>query len=227
MRIVLLGPPGAGKGTQAQLLKKEFQLVHISTGDIFREEMKKNTSLGQDLKQYVDQGKLVPDEVVTQIVANRLKGMDPKEGYLLDGFPRTVHQAQDLDQILAQVRQPLDYCINMEASLPVIIQRLTGRRVCKQCGAVYHAVNRPPQKKDICDQCAGPLMTRADDVESTIRTRMKEYMANTAPIARYYEQQGKLIKIDADQDSEDVQQVLLKKFIEDGKVDHDQKPSRN
>ncbi len=226
MKLVLLGPPGAGKGTQAELLKSDLKIIHISTGDIFREEMKKGTPLGQELKSYVDHGKLVPDEVVTKIVANRLKAVDPKQGYLLDGFPRTVTQAQDLDKILNEIKQPLDYVISMEATLPVILFRLTGRRVCKACGALYHTKNRPPKKEGVCDQCQGPLYQRADDNEATIKTRMSEYATNTAPIVEYYRKQRKLLPVNSDQDAPEVQVILLKKFADDGKFDYAQNKTR-
>ncbi len=228
MRIVLLGPPGAGKGTQAHLLKADLQIIHISTGDIFREEMKNHTPLGQDIKKYVDKGKLVPDSVVTKIVANTLSLMDPQgPGYLLDGFPRTEKQAKDLDKILARLKQPLDYAIYMEATLPVIVQRLTGRRVCKKCGSLYHALNRPPKKEGTCDQCGGALYQRADDNEETIKIRMKEYLANTMPMVKYYESRGMLLKVDSDKDSADVQAILMKKLKEDGKLDPHKDKRRN
>ncbi len=226
MKLVLLGPPGAGKGTQAQLLKKDLKLIHISTGDILREEMKKESPVGKEIKKLVESGKLVPDEIVTQIVAERLKALDSKTGCLLDGFPRTVKQAQDLDRILKAIQQPLDYAIYMAASLPVILKRLTGRRVCKKCGTPYHVKNRPPKKEGVCDLCGGALYQRADDNEGTIKTRMQEYTANTAPIIQYYEKQGKLLKVDSDRESEDVQVDLLKKFKADGKFDHHQNTTR-
>ena len=203
MRIVLLGPPGAGKGTLANLIKKKFKMDHISTGDMMREEMKNQTPLGQEVKKYVDGGKLVPDEVVTKIVESKLT-RDKSDRYLLDGFPRTTIQAQALDQILAKIGQPIDFALIMEATLPVIIKRLTGRRVCRKCGAVYHIINRPPKKQNICDACGGELYQRADDNEETIRTRMDVYLKSTAPIVDYYKKQGKLKQVNADKDSEKV-----------------------
>lgn len=220
MRIVLLGPPGAGKGTQANLLKTVLNIAHISTGDILREEMKAGTPLGQDVKKFVESGALVPDEVVTKLIENRLTDTTKlRNGYMLDGFPRTRTQAEDLDKICARIKNPLDYAIYFEATLPVIVQRLTGRRVCKKCGALYHAVNRKPKKDGICDQCGGALYQRPDDNEGTIKKRMEVYLESTAPIIDYYQAQGKLIKVDADQNDISVKESLLKIFSRDKKFD--------
>ena len=211
MRIVLLGPPGAGKGTLATFIKEKFKMDHISTGDMMREEMKNQTPLGQEVKKYVESGKLVPDDVVTRIVENKLtRDKDKNDRYLLDGFPRTQTQAQALDKILAKIGRPLDYAVYMEASLPVIIKRLTGRRICRKCGAVYHVVNRPPKKQNVCDTCGGDLYQRADDNEETIRTRMEVYVKSTSPIIDYYKRQGKLLKVDGDSESE----ALLKRLVD-------------
>jgi adenylate kinase len=208
MRIVLLGPPGAGKGTLANLIKEQFKMEHISTGDLMREEMKNNTALGQELKSYVESGKLVPDEVVTKMIESRLT-RDPKKNYLLDGFPRTTAQAKALDEILARTNQPINYALYMDASLPLIITRLTGRRVCRKCGAVYHMVNRPSKKQGVCDACGGELYQRADDNEATIRTRMEVYGKSTAPIIEYYKKQGKLRSLEGDRESEDLLASLV------------------
>lgn len=219
MRMVLLGPPGAGKGTLAALLKENLHLTHISTGDILREEMKNNTRLGLEAKQYIENGKLVPDEVVTKLIESRLKHtIGPKDGFMLDGFPRTTQQAKDLGRILKGLKEPLDYVLYLESTLEVIIQRLTGRRVCRNCGALFHMRNKPPKKAGICNNCGGPLYQRADDNEETIRTRMDEYMKNTMPIIDYYEDQGTLRKVDADKDAEEVQAVLMQIFHEDRKL---------
>ncbi len=219
MRLVLLGPPGAGKGTLAALLKESLKVAHISTGDILREEMKNNTRLGLEAKQYIENGKLVPDEVVTKLIESQLKNdTGLKNGFMLDGFPRTTQQAKDLDRILKGLKEPLDYVLYLESTLSVIIQRLTGRRVCRNCGALFHMKNKPPKKEGICNSCGGPLYRRADDNEETIRTRMDVYLKNTMPIIDYYEAQGALRKVDADKDAEKVQAVLMKIFHEDRKL---------
>ncbi len=220
MRIVLLGPPGAGKGTQAKLLKDELGIAHVSTGDILREEMKNNTPLGQEIKQFVNSGGLVPDEIITKIIEQKLmtdKSLD--KGYMLDGFPRTKAQAQDLDRITQKIGKPIDYTLYMEASLPIIIQRLTGRRVCRKCGALFHVVNKPSRKEGVCDLCQGELYQRSDDNEETIKKRMEVYLTNTQPIIDYYKAQGKLRTIDASRNAEKVMVELMDMFNQDGKID--------
>ncbi len=219
MKLVLLGPPGAGKGTLASLLKESLKLVHISTGDMLREEMKKETPTGQGAKKFIEKGQLVPDEFVIRLIEKKLTS-DKRvaRGYMLDGFPRTRKQAEDLDRILGQIQQPLDYALYLESTLPVIIQRLGGRRVCKNCGAVYHTRNKPSKKEKICDLCSGELYQRADDNEATIRTRMDVYLKSTRPVIDYYKAQGKLKKLDGDKDSEKVQAVLMQIFHEDHKL---------
>lgn len=222
MRLVLLGPPGAGKGTLAALLKENLKVAHISTGDILREEMKNNTRLGLEAKQYIENGKLVPDEVVTKLIESKLKSNGGgKQGFMLDGFPRTIQQAKDLDRILKDFKQPLDYVLYLESTLSVIIQRLTGRRVCRNCGALFHMTNKPPRKNGVCNSCGGVLYQRADDNEETIRTRMDVYLQNTTPIIDYYEDQGKLRKVNADKNAEEVQAVLMKIFHEDRQINQD------
>ncbi|MCA9408915.1 MAG: adenylate kinase [Candidatus Omnitrophica bacterium] len=210
MKIVLLGPPGAGKGTLAGLLKSSLGVFHVSTGDILREEMKADSPLGQETKNYVEKGQLVPDELVTRLVKNKLSDHQLLDkGYLLDGFPRTKAQAEELDKILAEINQPIDFALYMEATLPMILRRLTGRRVCKNCGAVFHLTNRPSKKEGICDVCNGALYQRSDDNEETIRNRMDVYLKNTKPIVDYYETQGKLKKVDGDKESEELQESLM------------------
>ncbi|OGX34924.1 MAG: adenylate kinase [Omnitrophica WOR_2 bacterium RIFCSPHIGHO2_02_FULL_52_10] len=213
MRLVLLGPPGAGKGTLAGLLKEKLGIAHISTGDILREEMKNNTPLGREVKKYIETGELVPDQVVTKLIDNKFTRNDlADKGYMLDGFPRTEQQAKDLDKILQKLGKPLEYAVYLESSLPVIIKRLTGRRVCRNCGALYHIPNKPPKRKGICDECGGEIYQRADDNEETIKTRMDVYMQSTEPIIAFYQAQGKLKKVDADKDSREVQRILMKLF---------------
>jgi adenylate kinase len=218
MRLILLGPPGAGKGTIATLLKEKFGIVHISTGDILREEMKSDSELGRQVKGYVEGGELVPDSVVTQLIENKLK-KDPNinKGFLLDGFPRTTVQAEDLDKMLDKIGEPVDSVVYMETSLSVIIQRLTGRRICRDCGAIYHTINKPSKISDQCDVCNGELYQRPDDNEETIKTRMDVYLTNTKPIIEYYKAQGKLIKADANQDTDVLLDFLANNLNEDAK----------
>lgn len=213
MKIVLLGPPGAGKGTLACLLKEKMGVTHISTGDILREEMKNNTPLGKEAKQFIENGELVPDEVVTKLIDNKFTSNNiADEGFMLDGFPRTKKQAEDLDKILKRLGKPLEYALYLETSLPVIIQRLTGRRVCRNCGALYHIKNKPPKKEAVCDDCGGEVYQRADDNADTIKTRMEVYMENTDPIIEYYEAKGKLKKVDSDLNSQGVEKILKSVF---------------
>jgi len=229
MRLVLLGPPGAGKGTLANQVHEKFQVAHISTGDILREEMKSGSELGQEAKGYVESGGLVPDQLVTRLIESRLSRKETSDtGFLLDGFPRTTAQAEDLDKILETNGIPLEFAVLMEAGLPVIVQRLTGRRVCRQCGALYHIQNMPPQKQGVCDRCGGELYQRPDDTEETIKKRMDVYYEKTAPIIDFYAQQDKLKKIDAEKETA---QLLkdLEAFIKDfdDASDQDQNAARS
>ena len=219
MRLVLLGPPGAGKGTLAGLIKEKFGMLHVSTGDILREEMKSGSELGKEAKAYVDSGALVPDEVVIKLIENRLADDSSVEkGYLLDGFPRTKKQAEDLDAILDKIGQPIETALYMETTLDVIITRLTGRRICRECGAIFHMTNKPPKEENKCDECGGEIYQRADDNEETIKNRMSVYLENTKPIVGYYEAQGKLHKVDADQETQKLLDFLIGALNEDRKV---------
>ena len=210
MRIVLLGPPGAGKGSLAGLIKDMMGIAHISTGDMLREEMKRNSPLGHEIKALIEKGALVPDDVVTRLVQDRVTN-DPSltRGYMLDGFPRTVKQAEDLDVMLAAAKKPLDLAFYMTASLDIILMRLGGRRVCKKCGALYHLKNKPPKAVGVCDACGGELYQRSDDNEATIRKRMDVYAASTAPIIGYYAKQGKLREVDGNLETADVRDHLV------------------
>jgi len=217
MNMVFLGPPGAGKGTIAALLKEKLGILHISTGDLLREEMKGGTALGKEIKQYVESGELVPDQVVIKMIENKLsQKQSHAKGYMLDGFPRTTVQAQDLDKILHKIDCPVDFALYMATSLPVVLQRLTGRRVCRQCGAIYHIKNRPSKVAGKCDQCGGELYQRPDDTEETILNRMQVYTEKTSPIIEYYEKQGKLVRVSGDGETEDIFQIVIKIF-NDGK----------
>lgn len=228
MRLILLGAPGAGKGTQAKLLEKVLNLKHVSMGDILREEMKNGTPLGIEVKGFVESGGLVPDDVVTRIIENRLEDdtFAPR-GYLLDGFPRTRKQAEDLDNIVKKVGQPIDYVVCMDVDSEIVIQRLTGRRVCKGCGALYHIVNMPSKQEGVCDSCGGELYQRADDNEETIRKRINVYLESTAPIVDYYEARGILLKADGNQDANKLKEYLLSVFTKDGKIDNSQVETGN
>ena len=210
MIIVLLGAPGAGKGTLAGALKDQLGVHHISTGDLIRAEIKAGSAIGLEIKRFVESGGLVPDEVVTRMIEGKVKATSAdKKGYMFDGFPRTSAQANDLDKVLAQSGLAIDFALYMEASLDVVLMRLTGRRVCRKCGALYHLTNMRPKKEGVCDVCAGELYQRADDNEETIKKRMTVYNEQTKPIIDFYKAQGKLKTINADTHAEDVRKALL------------------
>lgn len=217
MKLILLGPPGAGKGTQSVVLARRYNLPHISTGDILRESVKTGQPLGLKAKKYMDTGELVPDEIVTGIVAERLKKHDTKNGYILDGFPRTLMQAKDLDKALENMASGIDIVLYFETSTGVSIERLTGRRVCRSCGFNYHVKNIPPKKEGICDKCGGQLFQRPDDNEDTVRNRLKVYEDQTKPLIDYYSNQGILKRVSGDMDVDELFKVLSKIF-EDAKA---------
>lgn len=196
MRLVLLGPPGVGKGTQASNIVEKYNIPHISTGDILRENIKNNTDLGKTAKDYMDKGLLVPDELVVSIMKNRLVEDDCKDGFLLDGFPRTVEQAKALDAELASLDIELDKVINLEADEEVLVERITGRRICKECGTTYHVRNNPPKEAGICDLDGEELFQREDDTVETVTTRIEVYENQTQPLIKYYEDQDLLLNID-------------------------------
>ncbi len=195
MRIVLLGPPGAGKGTQASAIVKKYNIPHISTGDIFRANIKEGTDLGVKAKEYMDKGLLVPDELVVSIVKDRLTKEDCKNGFLLDGFPRTVNQAEALDVELSAMGINLDRVVNIEADSQILIERAIGRRICKECGATYHIKFNPPKVEGICDSDKTPLFQRDDDIEETVATRIKVYEDQTQPLIDYYHKKGLLLNV--------------------------------
>lgn len=212
MRLILLGPPGAGKGTAAGILKKELGILHISTGDMLREQVKAGSALGREAKKYMDSGKLVPDDVVIGMVSEKVEGLQEEESFALDGFPRTKVQAQSLDQTLKELRRPIDRALYFDASTSVIIKRLSGRRVCKQCGFNYHIHNMPPAKPGVCDQCGGELYQRADDSEATVQTRLKAYREQTAELIDYYQLKGSLRRVPADYEARQLFEYLKDLF---------------
>ncbi len=210
LRTILLGPPGAGKGTQAVKIVEKYNIPHISTGDIFRENIKNQTELGKRAKAYMDRGELVPDELVVEIATDRLTKDDCKNGFLLDGFPRTIFQAEKLDEFLTQRGEKLDKVINIDVEKDALVKRITGRRVCKSCGASYHVVNIPPKKDGICDLCSGELIQRADDTEETVLNRIDVYNKQTKPLVDYYDKAGVIINIDGNKDLDDVLADIIK-----------------
>lgn len=194
--LILLGPPGAGKGTQAKKLVDNYGIPQISTGDILRVAVKEGTPLGKEAKSYMDKGELVPDSVVIGIIEERLKQPDCKEGYILDGFPRTVPQAEALDDILKKMKSGIDHVISIEVPDEELIGRLTGRWTCKNCGAMFHEKNQPPKEAGKCDHCGGELYQRDDDKAETIRERLRVYNSQTQPLIEYYNKKGLVRKVD-------------------------------
>ena len=206
MRIVFLGPPGAGKGTQAVEIIEKLGIPHVATGDMLRAAIKNETPLGMEAKKYMDQGLLVPDEVTIRITGERISQPDCKNGFLLDGFPRTLAQAEALDQLLAGFDLKLDAVINIQVPEEKLIARLTGRRVCRNCGASFHMVFNPPKDETVCDRCQGELYQRSDDNEETAVNRLTVYNTQTAPLIAYYQEQGILKNIDG---AQEIHQVLV------------------
>ena len=204
LRAVLLGPPGAGKGTQAVRLVEKYEIPHISTGDIFRKNIKEGTELGKKAQEYMNAGALVPDELVVDLVKDRLQQDDCKNGFLLDGFPRTIFQAEKLDEFLSESNLKMDIVINLKVEKEALIKRLTGRRVCKDCGASYHIVNIPPKKEGICDVCGQPLVLRDDDKPETVKNRLDVYHKQTQPLIDFYNAKGILKSVDGTVDMKDV-----------------------
>lgn len=204
MVIVMLGAPGAGKGTQADLICAEYNIPHISTGDIFRANIKNGTELGKRAKAYMDKGELVPDALTVEILLDRVAQDDCKEGYVLDGFPRTIPQAEVLDDALGKLSAKVDYAINVDVPDDAIVARMSGRRSCPDCGTVYHIVYNKPAKEGTCDKCGASLVQRADDAEETVRNRLKVYHDQTAPLIDFYEKKGALKTVDGTQDMKQV-----------------------
>ena len=204
LRTILLGPPGAGKGTQAVKIVEKYGVPHISTGDIFRENIKNGTELGKKAQEYMNKGELVPDDLVIDLATSRLLEPDCANGFLLDGFPRTVYQAEKLDEFLAAHDSKIDVVLDIAVEKEELITRLTGRRVCKTCGASFHVVSVPPKQEGICDFCGGELIQRADDNLETVTNRIKVYEAQTMPLVDYYENAGNIAHINGAASLDDV-----------------------
>lgn len=204
MRIIMLGAPGAGKGTQALKLAEKYCIPHISTGDIFRMNMKAGTELGVKAKAYIDKGQLVPDDLVIDLIVDRVKEDDCVNGYILDGFPRTIPQAQNFDSALEEMGKKVDYCIDIEVLDENIIERMSGRRTCLDCGATYHITYNPPKTEDICDCCGKKVVLRDDDKPETVKKRLAVYHEQTQPLKDYYETKDVLVGVDGTQGIEEI-----------------------
>jgi len=221
MKIILLGPPGAGKGTQAKVLAKRLNIAHISTGDLLRQNVSCGTELGKLAQDFMNKGALVPDELVTKMLKARFDGQDVKNGFILDGYPRTIKQAESLDAILKERNLSIDKAIYLDTSDKVVIQRLSGRLVCRKCGANFHITNMPPKIDKICDNCSGELFTRVDDKEETIKNRLEVYKKESQPVINYYRKKEKLEPVVADGEANAVLDnviLLLKKQNDSLKV---------
>lgn len=204
MKIVMLGAPGAGKGTQAKMIAEKYDIPHVSTGDIFRTNIKNGTELGMEAKKYMDQGLLVPDELTVKILLDRVAQADCAGGYVLDGFPRTTAQAEVLDEALNKLGEKIDYAINVDVPDENIIRRMSGRRACLKCGATYHTEHIPPKKEGICDTCGSELVLRDDDKPETVQNRLKVYHDQTQPLIDFYTAKGVLKTVDGTADMKDV-----------------------
>ncbi|WP_310601710.1 adenylate kinase [Anaerosporobacter sp.] len=210
MKIIMLGAPGAGKGTQAKQIADKYKIPHISTGDIFRANIKNGTELGNKAKTYMDQGLLVPDELVVDLVVDRVKQDDCANGYVLDGFPRTIPQAEALDKALEAIDEKVDYAINVEVPDENIVRRMSGRRACVACGATYHLVHIPPKAENICDKCGKELILREDDKPETVEKRLSIYHEQTQPLIDYYTKKNILVEVDGTVDMADVFADIVK-----------------
>lgn len=214
MNILIMGPAGAGKGTMSDLILQEYDIPHISTGDMLRENVRNNTALGVEAKSYMDAGKLVPDDVINAMVEDRLQQPDCQKGYLLDGFPRTLVQAEAFKKIEDKIGKPVESVIALEVGKDVLVERITGRRICPKCGAIYHIHNKPSKQEGICDNCGSELSQRKDDTVEQLEVRMDEYEKSTKPVIDFYEPRGVVTHIDASRDSsvvfEQIKEVLSK-----------------
>lgn len=209
MKVIMLGAPGAGKGTQAKQIADKYSIPHISTGDIFRANIKNGTELGKKAKTYMDQGLLVPDELVVELVADRIQQDDCKNGFVLDGFPRTIPQAEALDAALEKINEKMDYAIDVDVPDENIIKRMSGRRACLSCGATYHIVSIPTKVEGICDRCGNPVVLRDDDKPETVKKRLEVYHEQTQPLIDYYKKQDILRTVNGVQPMEDVFKAIV------------------
>jgi adenylate kinase len=204
MKIIMLGAPGAGKGTQAQMICDKYNIPHISTGDLFRSNIKNGTELGKKAKEYMDKGQLVPDELTVELLLDRVANEDCKDGYVLDGFPRTIPQADVLDKELTKLGDKVDFAINVDVPDENIVRRMSGRRACLKCGATYHIEHIPPKTEGICDVCGSELVQRDDDKPETVQNRLKVYHDQTQPLIDYYNEKGILKSVDGTKDMQEV-----------------------
>ncbi|MDO4514471.1 MAG: adenylate kinase [Lachnospiraceae bacterium] len=204
MKIIMLGAPGAGKGTQAKMIAEKYSIPHVSTGDIFRANIKNGTELGMEAKKYMDQGKLVPDELTVKILLDRVAQPDCEKGYVLDGFPRTIPQAEVLDKALKELGDQIDYAINVDVPDENIVNRMSGRRACVACGATYHVKYNAPKVENVCDSCGKELIIRDDDKPETVQNRLTVYHEQTQPLIDFYEKKGVLKSVDGTVDMKDV-----------------------
>lgn len=204
MKIIMLGAPGAGKGTQAKMIAEKYGIPHVSTGDIFRANIKNGTELGMEAKKYMDQGQLVPDELTVKILLDRVSQPDCREGYVLDGFPRTIPQAKVLDQALSEQNEKIDFAVNVDVPDENIVKRMSGRRACLKCGATYHIEHIPPKKEGLCDACSSELVLRDDDRPETVLKRLQVYHDQTQPLIDFYTEKGVLRSVDGTRDMQDV-----------------------
>lgn len=209
MKIIMLGAPGAGKGTQAKKIADKWQIPHISTGDIFRANIKQGTELGKKAKTFIDKGMLVPDELTIELIIDRLHQADCANGYVLDGYPRTIPQAESLTEILNKLDEAIDFAVNVDVPDENIVNRMSGRRACLNCGATYHVKYAPPIKEGICDRCQNELVLRDDDKPETVLKRLEVYHVQTQPLIEYYEKLGVLRTVDGTKDLEDVFQAIV------------------
>lgn len=209
MKIIMLGAPGAGKGTQAKMIAAKYQIPHISTGDIFRANIKNGTELGMEAKKYMDQGQLVPDELTVKILLDRVAQPDCSEGYVLDGFPRTIPQAEVLDNALNKLGDSIDFAIDVDVPDENIVRRMSGRRACLSCGATYHIEHIPPKQEGVCDTCGQPLVLRDDDKPETVLKRLKVYHEQTQPLIDFYTKKGVLRSVDGTVDMNNVFETIV------------------